>query len=276
MRKGMHWAAQGAAVVVPVALGIPLAVDGAATIYSGYASMWWPSTKAVVTQFRAVPVHPQEDAHEEEKRPDLDQEDEEDTRFMVGWRKVRQHVDRLLNGENTLDFTVEFEYTLPDGKTYVGTSQKDANFPSRLDLECPSCMMQAETIIDFFGQPGKQFLLFYSPHTPSFSSPPLTTRKEKGSSTKEGRYPLYSLDAGMVAPTAYERLALGTSLVGVGLFGLTPSYRSQSWSQRLTSQRGLFPVFCIAAASGLSVFGLSLLLESQLAKAEQERRNARS
>jgi hypothetical protein len=122
MRKGMHWAAQGAAVVVPVALGIPLAVDGTATIYTGYASMWWPSTKAVVTRFRAVPVHPQDDAHEEEKRPDLDREGEEDTRAMTGWQKARQHVDRLLNGKHTLDFTVEFEYTLPDGSVVAALS----------------------------------------------------------------------------------------------------------------------------------------------------------
>jgi hypothetical protein len=148
-------------------------------------------------------------------------------------------------------------------KTYVGTSKRDANFPGRLDLECPSCMMQAETIIDFFGQPGKQFLLFYHPARPTaFTTPPpflraLLARREKGGDQPEvrasaerrdvcvvcrvscaafwadrtglavvqGRYPLYSLDAGMIAPTAYERLAWGSALVGVGGLGLHPRYR---------------------------------------------------
>jgi hypothetical protein len=41
----------------------------------------------------------------------------------------------------------------------------------------------------------------------------------------QGRYPLYSLDAGMIAPTAYERLAWGSALVGVGGLGLHPRYR---------------------------------------------------
>jgi hypothetical protein len=81
----------------------------------------------------------------------------------------------------------------PSRNKYVGTSKKDANFPSRLDLECPSCMMQAETIIDFFGQPGKEFFLFYHPRPPSAPLPlppaslwrTLTTRKAKDSTQQE-------------------------------------------------------------------------------------------
>ena len=54
-------------------------------------------------------------------------------------------------------------------------------------------MMQAETIIDFFGQPGKQFLLFYHPARPTaITTPPpflraLLARREKGSDQPEVR-----------------------------------------------------------------------------------------
>lgn len=273
MRRGLRWVSQAAAVAVPVAIGIPLAVDGAMTIYTGYASAEWPAAKATVTRFLAVPVA----EAETEAEADEAQQQQQQVAPRARWHDVRRRIDRLLNSQHTLDFTVEFEYTLPDGKTYVGTSKRDANFPSRLDLECPSCMMQAETIIDFFGHPGKQFLLFYHPARPTAPTKPpaaarappflrsLLARREKGSDQPEGRYPLYSLDAGMIAPTAYERLAWGSALVGVGGLGLHPRYRTQSWTQRLTTQRGLFPVFCLAVASGVSAFGLSLFLESRLA-----------
>lgn len=72
-------------------------------------------------------------------------------------------------------------------KRYVGTSKKDANFPSRLDIGCPSCMKQAEAIIGFFGQPNKEFLLFYEPRPSKL----LGSRKEKDSQTVEVR-PFFS------------------------------------------------------------------------------------
>jgi hypothetical protein len=44
-------------------------------------------------------------------------------------------------------------------------------------------------------------------------------------------------------------------------------HSAQTWTQRLTTQRGLFPVFCMAVANGAAAFGLSFLLESRLATA---------
>jgi len=72
----------------------------------------------------------------------------------------------------------------------VGSSAKDPNFPSRLDLGCHSCLVQADAIVEFFGkEPRKQFRLFYEPRLSSSFPPssslllPLTTRQEKRTTT---------------------------------------------------------------------------------------------
>jgi len=259
-------------------------------IYAGYASAWWPSAPATVTRFSAEPVvvvkhqpspptqHTVGDEGDRTAMPTPEGQGGRSSQpasllaaartWALSW--AQQPINRLRYSEHTLDFTIEFEYTLPDGKTYMGTSSKDANFPSRLDLECPSCMRQAQAIVDFFGKPGKPFLLFYHPQPPRAR---LTARRAKHNNNKdEGRYPLYCLDSGIVAPWSYEHLAWGTSLVGVGLLETIPRFRTQSWRERLTTQRGMLPVFLVAVASGALAYGTHRWLESRLAIREAQQR----
>ena len=115
MRRGLRWVSQAAAVAVPVAIGIPLAVDGAMTIYTGYASAEWPAAKATVTRFLAVPVA------EAETEAETDEAQQQVASRAARWHDVRRRIDRLLNSQHTLDFTVEFEYTLPDGSAALSS-----------------------------------------------------------------------------------------------------------------------------------------------------------
>jgi hypothetical protein len=102
-------------VAVPVAIGVPLAVDGAMTVYTGYASAEWPAAKATVTRFLAVPVADAETEAETDEAHQLQQQQQQQVALRARWHDVRRRIDRLLNSQHTLDFTVEFEYTLPDG-----------------------------------------------------------------------------------------------------------------------------------------------------------------
>ena len=116
MRRGLRWVSRAAAVAVPVAIGLPLAVDGAMTVYTGYASAEWPAAKATVTRFLAVPVAEAETEAETDEAHQLQQQQGEGMgQLRARWHDVRRRIDRLLNSQHTLDFTVEFEYTLPDG-----------------------------------------------------------------------------------------------------------------------------------------------------------------
>lgn len=113
MRRGLRWVSRAAAVAVPVAIGVPLAVDGAMTVYTGYASAEWPAAKATVTRFLAVPVAEADEAETDEAHQL--QQQQQQVAMRARWHDVRRRIDRLLNSQHTLDFTVEFEYTLPDG-----------------------------------------------------------------------------------------------------------------------------------------------------------------
>jgi hypothetical protein len=98
-----------------------MAVDGAMTVYAGYASVEWPAAKATVTRFRAVPIAEAYDddydgADADKQRPEKEKEERKwDDALTDKWKHARRGVDRLFNSQHTLDFTVEFEYTLPDG-----------------------------------------------------------------------------------------------------------------------------------------------------------------
>lgn len=109
-------------MVLPLAFGVPLMADGAMAVYSGYSSMWWPSTRATVTRFRADPVLPDEDdadangRHEAEGEADGEEKKEGMERDITAIKsRVQRSIDKIRYSKYTLDFTVEFEYTLPDG-----------------------------------------------------------------------------------------------------------------------------------------------------------------
>ncbi len=135
-----------AAVAVPVAIGLPLAVDGAMTVYTGYASAEWPAAKATVTRFLAVPVAETEaeaeaetdEAHQLQQQ----QQGEGMGQLRARWHDVRRRIDRLLNSQHTLDFTVEFEYTLPDGsaallsRPFVRATHADGACDGVCDVVC--------------------------------------------------------------------------------------------------------------------------------------------
>jgi len=124
-----------AAVVVPLGLGLPLAADGAVAIYAGYASAWWPSAPATVTRFSAEPVvvvkhqpspptqHTVGDEGDRTAMPTPEGQGGRSSQpasllaaartWALSW--AQQPINRLRYSEHTLDFTIEFEYTLPDG-----------------------------------------------------------------------------------------------------------------------------------------------------------------
>jgi hypothetical protein len=311
MRRGRSWRAWA---WLGLGWGVGGWVGGNAAIslytarVSGDLQQPWPRTIGTVTSFRATPwltwQPPLSSLHLEEvegrplstqavsqkqEQEDHDAEEKNSRTVLPLWKRTAHRLAEFIVGER-YSFDVQFTYTVPDPNTgetvvYVGSSRRDPNFPTSLDLRCPACVIQAAAIQYYFGREGQQFDLFYHPSPPSI--PFITTRqkldpppsqnnntqnnnRDQNRNTfvkfgREGIVPLYTMDPGYVPPESYERLMIGLSSFGLGSLAL-----SKNWSKNMFMERGsspwrvLIPMVGVVAVAVAATFLTSLAINSSI------------